>query len=81
MDNDDNNPSDLEVTDIPKIPEELLSQIRSLARAAYMYRGVFMQAAEGKPLSEIMEERGECLLVADIVVTAWFESLNVEVDQ
>ena len=67
----DINPSDLEVIDIPKIPEELLSQIRSLARAAYMFRGVFMQAAEGKPLSEIMEERGDYLLLADIVVTAW----------
>lgn len=71
MDYHSNNPSDLEVTDIPKIPEELLSQIRSLARAAYMFRGVFTQAAEGKPLSEIMEERGDYLLLADIVVTAW----------
>jgi hypothetical protein len=40
-----------------------------------------MQAAEGKPLSEIWEERGEYLLLGDRVLMAWIDSLDLEVDQ
>ena len=74
-------PSEQQIPEIPDIPKDLLLPIETLVRLAYMFRGVFMQAAEGKPLSEIWEERGEYLLLGDKVLMAWIESLDLEVDQ
>ena len=53
MINNEPNPSELEVPDIPEIPENLLLPVQTLVRLAYMFRGVFMQAAEGKPLEDL----------------------------
>ena len=78
-DEDEDMPDGLE---IPHIPENLMLPVRSLAGAAYMFRGVFTQmAAEGKPISEILEERGEYLLTADKVVGLWSEHFELEEDQ
>ena len=81
MNYDDIDPSELELPEIPNIPEDLLMPIRSLAHSAYMFRGVFMQSADGKSLQEIYDERGEYLLLADKVLNAWIEALNLEFDQ
>ena len=77
----DVNPSELEVPAIPDIPENLQLPIACLANTAFMFRGVFIQLAEGKPLSEIVEERGEYLLLADKIVDAWLDSLELDNDQ
>ena len=78
-DEDEDMPDGLE---IPHIPDNLFLPIRSLAGAAYMFRGVFTQmAAEEKPISEILEERGEYLLTADKVVGLWSEHFELEEDQ
>ena len=74
-------PSEQQIPEIPHIPKDLLLPIETLVQLAYMFRCVFMQAAEGKPLSEIWEERGEYLLLGDKVLMAWIESLDLEVDQ
>ena len=81
MNDDDVNPSNLEVPKIPDIPEELLLPVQALVRFAHIFRGAFMQSAEGQPLSEIYEEIGEYLLLGDKVITAWMEHLDIEVDE
>jgi len=45
MSNNDNDPTELEVLDIP---EHLLLPIQSLVHPVCMFRGVFTQASEGK---------------------------------
>ncbi len=80
MNHFENKPSEMEVPDIPDIPEDLLPAIVPLVRLAYMFRGVFMQAAEGKSLEDIWEERGEYLLLGDKVLMAWIDSLDLDID-
>ncbi len=78
-DEDEDMPDGLE---IPHIPDNLMLPVRSLAGAAYMFRGVFTQmAAEEKPISEILEERGEYLVTANKVVDLWSEHFELEEDQ
>jgi len=81
MNQEDINPSELEVPEIPEIPEILLLPIRSLAQSAYMFRGVFIQSADGKPLQEIYDERGEYLLLADKILDVWIDALDLDFDQ
>ena len=78
---DEIDPSQLEVPEIPDIPEDILLPIQILVQTGYMFRGVFMQSADGKPLQEIYDERGEYLLLADKVLNAWIEALRLEFDQ
>ncbi|HSW64783.1 MAG TPA: hypothetical protein VLH56_15965 [Dissulfurispiraceae bacterium] len=73
-------PSEQDIPEIPPIPDDLRLPIETLVRLAHMFRGVFMQAAEGKPLEEIWQEQGEYLLLGDRVLQAWFESLHLELD-
>jgi hypothetical protein len=63
---------------IPSIPKELDSPIRSLANAAYLFRGVFVQAAEGKSIEDIVNEREEVLLLAEKVVDTWCAHLGID---
>ena len=81
MDYNEVNPSELEIPEIPAIPEEFVLPIQSLVRLAYIFRGMFMQAADGKPLQEIYDERGEYLLLADKVLNAWIEALGLEFNE
>ena len=81
MNYDDIDPSELKVPEIPDIPEDILLPIQVLVRIGYMFRGVFMQSADGKSLQEIYDERGEYLLFADRVLNAWIEALDIEFDQ
>ena len=81
MDYDEINPSELEVPEIPAIPEvELVLPIKTLVRLAYIFRGVFTQSVDGKPLQEIYDERGDYLLLADKVLNAWIDGLGLEFD-
>ena len=81
MNYDDIKPNELEVPEIPNIPDDLLLPIQVLVETGYMLRGVFMQSADGKSLQEIYDERGEYLLLADRVLNAWIEALDLEFDQ
>ena len=63
---------------ISPIPASLLLQIRSLARAAYILRGVFVLGAEGKPVSDILDERGGVLELANKVLDRWFRHLGLD---
>jgi hypothetical protein len=62
---------------IPKVPTKLEEPVRALARAAYVFRGVFVQAAEGKAISEILSERQAVLALAEEVLDAWYTHLNL----
>lgn len=61
---------------IPQIPPELVSPIRSLTNAAYVLRGVFAQAAEGRPMQQILDEQQENLLLAEKVLDRWAAHLD-----
>jgi hypothetical protein len=77
----DINPSDLKVPVIPDIPENLKLPIGCLANTAFMFRRVFIQLAEGKPLSEIVAERGEDLVLEDNILETWFDTLGLDNDE
>ena len=81
MSHNDREPSSLEVPEVPEVPDHLLLPVRCLAGAAYTYHGVFLQAVEGKPIQEILEERGEWLLLAEKVIDAWATSLEIGEDE
>ena len=63
------------------IPDDVVLPIQTLLQVGYMFRGVFMEAVYGKPLSEIIVERREFLLLADKVLNAWIEGLGLEFDE
>jgi hypothetical protein len=65
---------------IGRIPGDLFHQICSLARAAFLFRGVFVEAAEGKSITNIIDEREDALLLAERVLDAWSSHLGLEVD-
>jgi hypothetical protein len=65
--------------DIPMIPTELQDPLNALAQAAYLFRGVFVQAAEGVPIELILQERGTVLDRADRLLDLWGARLGMEV--
>jgi len=64
---------------IPKIPVELQAPVRALARAAYLFRGFFVQLVERIPLEQILEEQGAILDLADRTLDLWGVHLGLEV--
>src|SRR5690349_18332974 len=66
------------VRDIPEVPQELRDAVRSLARSGWLFRGVLVAAAEGRPLDELLEEHGESLALAERVLDTWAEHLGIE---
>jgi hypothetical protein len=68
------------VPEIPEIPSELQPSIRSLAHAAFIFRGVFVQAAEGRSIDAILAEREEALILSEKVIDAWCKHLRLETD-
>lgn len=70
-----------EPPDIPALPPgDAREAVSALANAAFLYRGVFLQLAEGKPLDAIFEERVPYLIMADKVITSWCAALGIEAD-
>jgi len=65
---------------IPVVPLELQAPVRALARAASLFRGFFVQAAEGVPIEQILEERGDVLDLADRTLHLWGAHLGLEVN-
>jgi hypothetical protein len=49
-------------------------------RAASLFRGFFVQAAEGIPIDQILEERGAVLDLADRTLDLWSSHLGLEVN-
>ncbi|MCP5521853.1 MAG: hypothetical protein H7A46_09940 [Verrucomicrobiales bacterium] len=62
---------------IPEIPERAELPVRVLARAAYVFRGLVVQMAEGRTLKEICQEHGHGLLVLERVVDVWAEHFGI----
>jgi hypothetical protein len=65
--------------DTPMIPTDLQAPIRALVRAAYLFRCAFVQAAEGVPIEQILQERGTVLDAADRTLDLWGARLDMEV--
>jgi hypothetical protein len=63
---------------IPMIPADLQTPIRALARAAYLFRGVFVQVAQGSAIEQILQERGATLDMADRTLDLWGNHLGMK---
>jgi hypothetical protein len=66
--------------EIPRIPKNLEPSICALANAAFIFRGVFVQAAEGKSIADIRAERCDTLLLAERVIDKWCKHLGIAID-
>jgi transcriptional regulator with XRE-family HTH domain len=65
---------------IPDVPDNLVIPVRCLVSFAVILRGVFIQLGSGKPLQEIVQERGQYLEQGDKVIDAWVKKLDVFAD-
>jgi len=68
---------------LPAIPsklDDLREVISILVRAAILFRGVFHQTANGRPISEIMAEDGDALAMATIFLDKWMKHLEITTD-
>jgi hypothetical protein len=66
---------------IPAIPDpssDPREAVRALARAALIFRGVFIMAGEGRSVRAILEERRETLLLAGAVLDKWLAFLEID---
>lgn len=63
---------------IPIIPTDLQDSVRALTRAAYLFRGAFVQAAEGTSIEQILQERSAVLDEADRTLDLWGNHLGME---
>jgi hypothetical protein len=50
---------------IPGVPKPLRLPVQALARAAYLLRGAFVEAAEGPTIATILSQRGDDLQRAE----------------
>lgn len=67
--------------EMPPVPEgDLRDAVSTLANAAYLFRGVFLQLANGTALDDVFEERAPYLIMADKVVNKWCEHLGLNDD-
>ncbi len=65
---------------IPDLPPDLLTPVRALARAAYLFRGVLLEAMQGRPLDNVLAEREQALRLADRVLNQWADYVGVGAD-
>lgn len=57
---------------IPTIEnDDLRTAVRALARAATIVRALFLQARDGRPIDQIVEEHDEAEKLADAVIDTW----------
>ena len=66
------------VPEVPTVPGELVEPLRALAQSAFMFRGVFIQVAEGRAVAQIVDERGDALELASAVLDAWAAALGID---
>ena len=71
----------VDMIDCLDIPDDVSLPIATLVKVGYVFRGIFMQAVEGKPVSEIMVEHREFLLLADKALNAWIDALDLKFDR
>ena len=57
--------------EIPPIPNKLKLPVQTLARAADLFRGVFIEAVAGRSLEDILAEREQYLLLAEKAINRW----------
>ena len=65
---------------IPGVPKPLRLPVQALARAAYLLRGAFVEAAEGRPIATILSQRGDDLQRAERVLDTWWAHLGLDAD-
>lgn len=65
---------------IPKLSTELEGPVRALARSTYLFRGIFIEVAEGCSVEEILAERAEALQLASAVLDQWWTALGLEAE-
>ena len=63
---------------IPEIPENLITEVRSLARAAVILRDALAAMLEGHEAGKLLDEHADTLEIADKVVTTWEGHLQLE---
>jgi hypothetical protein len=56
-----------------RVSKEFLHAVQALYHSGYLLRGDFVQLAEGKPVEEILDERGASLERAEQVIDTWAE--------
>jgi hypothetical protein len=54
--------------------------VRTLARAADLFRTAFVQAVEGIPISDLLDDWGDTLACAERVIDAWAAHLGISAD-
>jgi hypothetical protein len=59
---------------------EVLAAVRTLARAAGIFRDAFVQAVEGLPASQILDTWGDALVMADEVINHWASHLGLDAE-
>jgi hypothetical protein len=64
----------------PRLPAPFVLPVRSLTRAAYLLRGVLVEALQREPLGDLSPEREQVLLLADEVVDEWADYFGVAAD-
>jgi len=63
---------------LPDLPDQSREAVRALARAAFLFRGVFTEAAGGRPVPEILQEREAALELANHVLDLWLPALGID---
>jgi hypothetical protein len=66
---------------ILELPPELVEPTRALVRAASLFRGVFVAAAQGEPIDGLLESRGPTLALAQSVLDRWAEELGIDQEE
>ncbi len=63
---------------IPKLPRGTREAVAPLARAAFIFRGVFVEAADGRPIEDILDERHDAVALANRVLDHWLMHLGID---
>ena len=66
----------------PAIPaiddDDLRAAVSALTRAACVMRALFLHAAEGEPIKQLLEQHDEAATLAEKVIDRWREHLGID---
>ena len=64
---------------IPAIEDDnLRDAVSALTRAACVMRALFLHAAEGEPIKQLLEQHDEVATLADKIIDKWREHLGMD---
>jgi hypothetical protein len=63
---------------IPKLPPSSRDAVKALANAAFLFRGVFVEAGNGRTVEDIIDERYETLMLSNAVLDHWLRGLGID---